>query len=49
MSAKTNIIVEDEESSVQRTEKSGINEALRDLKIPGTTIVRTVAEARKVI
>jgi hypothetical protein len=37
------------ENSVARTERSGVNEAMKNLKLPGTTIVRTVEDARRVV
>ena len=49
LNAKTNFMNEGEENSVQITAKKGVNEALKNLKIPGTTIVRTVDDAKSAI
>ena len=37
------------ENSVTRTRRNGINEAMKNLNLPGCTIVRTVEDARRVI
>lgn len=37
------------ESSVERTRRTGVNEAMKNLSLPGTTIVRTKADARRVL
>jgi hypothetical protein len=37
------------ENSVSRTRRSGVNEAMKNLNLPGTTIVRTAEDARRVV
>jgi|LakMenE18May11ns_1017448.scaffolds.fasta_scaffold8596529_1 hypothetical protein len=41
--------MEGELNSVFKTKQSGVNDALKQLSLPGTTIVRTVEEARRVV
>lgn len=37
------------ENSVSKTRRSGVNEAMKNLNLPGTTIVRTAEDARRVV